>query len=131
MENKYLKLYIPLNNEIGRSWWGRCPFGKGIEYPSASFLRGSNILTTGPMSRASSGVSWRVEFTMVTRKSRKDQVVKPLPNGRTFHDLIHGGDPITTYKSWDDPPKLPNPQEIAGPNYRPAMKGNQWVFIVP
>ena len=36
-------------------------------------------------------------------KSPKDRVVGPLPNGRTSW-LINGGDPITTCKSWDDPP---------------------------
>ena len=37
------------------------------------------------------------------RKSPKPWVVGPLPNGRTSW-LINGGDPFTTYKSWDDPP---------------------------
>ena len=31
----------------------------------------------------------------------------PLPNGRTLW-LLNGGDPITTYKSWDDPPSRAN-----------------------
>ena len=46
--------------------------------------------------------------------------------------MQHGG--VTTVKSWESkvpPPKLRFPQEIAGPNSRPKIKGNQWVFIVP
>ena len=36
-------------------------------------------------------------------------------------------------KSWEPkvPPPKATPQEIAGPNSRPKIKGNQWVFIVP
>ena len=37
------------------------------------------------------------------RKSPKDQVVGPLPNGRTLW-LINGGDPNYLRPSWDDPP---------------------------
>ena len=33
-------------------------------------------------------------------KSPKDRVVGPLPNGRTSW-LINGGDPITTYDTWE------------------------------
>ena len=36
-----------------------------------------------------------------------DGVVGPLANGRTLW-LINGGDPITTYIHWDDPPSTPN-----------------------
>ena len=37
------------------------------------------------------------------RKSPKDRVVGPLPNGRTLW-LINGGPILTTYDTWDDPP---------------------------
>ena len=37
------------------------------------------------------------------RKSPKDRVVGPLPNGRTPW-LINGGTLLTTYIHWDDPP---------------------------
>ena len=43
-------------------------------------------------------------ITMVS-KSPKDRVVGPLPNGLTPW-LTNGGDPITTYKSWEDPPSM-------------------------
>ena len=38
-------------------------------------------------------------------KSPKDRVVGPLPNGRFMaYIYIYGGDPFTTYDTWDDPP---------------------------
>ena len=40
----------------------------------------------------------------------KDRVVGPLPNSYSW--LINGGDPITTYIHWDDPPSdAPPPQK--------------------
>ena len=38
------------------------------------------------------------------RKSPKDRVVGPLPYMAMKMAEINGGDPITTYIHWDDPP---------------------------
>ena len=56
----------------------------------------------------------------------RNGVVGPLPNGRTLW-LINGGDPITTDKSWDDPPSTPGTPKY---KYGKISFINRWFFRV-
>ena len=47
------------------------------------------------------------------RKSPKDRVMGPLPNGQTSW-LINGGDPNHLRPSWDDPPSTVCPWKMGG-----------------